>query len=591
MDVDAPQQSEDLFEDPRPSGPILAVDVGTVNTRALLIDSADGMYRFFAWGEAPSTAQAPWSNIIQGVAWAVEQITRTTGRALMDERFNIVMPERTPYLGVDQVVATASGGQPIRAVLIGLMPEFSIASSRRASESAYFQIVDSYSLVDGVAPETILNRLLKDPPDVIILSGGTDGGTVEALRRRIDLVTLACASTDRSRRPSILYAGNAELADEVADLFQEIGINHLIAPNPNPILGVEQLDELRAEIVKLYRAQKSRSTSGFDEINDWSELGIVPTAQGFGQLIAILGVLEGENILGIDVGSSATTVAASIDGESYLSVYGDLGVGHAARSSLDSVRVEAVARWMVDASPEPDDVRDAIWNKWLFPHTLPATPEARDLEYGFAREVVRTALRRLRDRLGQPLPAFQQILLSGATLTRAPHPGIGVMSLLDGLLPTNSPRILSDAYGIAPMLGVMSIANPRAVVQVLDTGAFLEMARVLVAEGRARPGDIVARGTLTRPSTGDVIEFEAPYGTFTVVPLPQGDVAELALEAKGVTFDLPGGRRGYTTQVYGSQVGVVIDARGRPYRMPRDAGARRTLIERWQTDITRREFS
>ena len=43
------------------TGALLAVDVGSVHTRAVLIDMAEGVYRLFATAQAPSTGGPPWS--------------------------------------------------------------------------------------------------------------------------------------------------------------------------------------------------------------------------------------------------------------------------------------------------------------------------------------------------------------------------------------------------------------------------------------------------------------------------------------------------------------------------------------------------
>ena len=42
---------------------ILAIDVGTSVTRAVLFDVVEGQYRFVAAGKAPSTAEAPFKDI------------------------------------------------------------------------------------------------------------------------------------------------------------------------------------------------------------------------------------------------------------------------------------------------------------------------------------------------------------------------------------------------------------------------------------------------------------------------------------------------------------------------------------------------
>ena len=53
---------------------LLAVDVGTVNTRASIFDVVDGRYRLVATAKAPSTAAAPLFDIGEGVRMALDRV-------------------------------------------------------------------------------------------------------------------------------------------------------------------------------------------------------------------------------------------------------------------------------------------------------------------------------------------------------------------------------------------------------------------------------------------------------------------------------------------------------------------------------------
>jgi hypothetical protein len=81
-------------------GAILAVDIGNVYTRAVLLDVVDGTYRFVARGEAPSTAAPPDNNPLLGVFQAFDQITAASGRELVDTDEQLIIPERGDFLGV-----------------------------------------------------------------------------------------------------------------------------------------------------------------------------------------------------------------------------------------------------------------------------------------------------------------------------------------------------------------------------------------------------------------------------------------------------------------------------------------------------------
>ena len=71
---------------------LLAVDVGTVTTRAALFDVVEGSYRFIASGQAPTTAAAPFKDISEGVHQAIENLQTVTGRKFLGDD---QQPDRT----------------------------------------------------------------------------------------------------------------------------------------------------------------------------------------------------------------------------------------------------------------------------------------------------------------------------------------------------------------------------------------------------------------------------------------------------------------------------------------------------------------
>ncbi|TFH35540.1 MAG: methylaspartate mutase, partial [Anaerolineales bacterium] len=80
---------------------ILAIDVGSVSTRASLFDVVDGRYRLIATGRAPSTAGPPLFDVSEGVRMALDQVQTVTGRQLLDESDLLIMPVTSQGAGAD----------------------------------------------------------------------------------------------------------------------------------------------------------------------------------------------------------------------------------------------------------------------------------------------------------------------------------------------------------------------------------------------------------------------------------------------------------------------------------------------------------
>lgn len=562
------------------SGPVLAVDVGSVNTRAVLLDVVEGGYRFVAHGLSPSTARAPWNDVLIGVYDALSQIATATGRDLIDENGGLILNLRGGFRGVGGFVATASAGQPIRAILFGLMPDVSLNSGRRAADSIYLSLLDTFSLDDPRTAEERINILLNAQADLVLVVGGTDGGAAEVMREHLDTLLVAYALMKRHARPPVLFAGNAALAGEVQERAEEIDFPLLIADNVRPALGTEYLTGAQEKLASLYNEKKAQNTPGIAEIAGWTEHGVQPTAHGFARMVHLLGTLRKHNVLGVDLGSMATAVAASLDGRSYLNVFGQLGIGHAASEVAGQITPASIRRWLSVEGVEDDDVLDYLWNKSVFPHTVPAQPAELELEYAAAREIVRYAAHSARTSWqsgtdGSLLPPFGTILLSGTTLTHMPTDGLSLLVALDALLPVGVTHVLLDPYGLAAALGAAAPLNPQALVQTLDAGAFYDLGPVVSLPGR----DTAVRGTL-RPRDGKATPFEVAGGEIAALPLAYGQAAELTLEASGMA--LGGGSKRRKLNVTGGALGVVVDTRGRPVRLPRADDERRKRLKAWQ---------
>src|SRR5689334_9295453 len=155
---------------------LLAVDVGAANTRAVLFDVVEGEYRFIASGTAPSTAEAPFKDISEGVRNAIESLQSVLGRNILDSARGLITPSQANGSGVDALVVTLSAGSAIKTVIVGLLKDVSLESARRLTSSTYARVVDTIALNDMRKPEQKIDSLLRLRPDLVVITGGTDGG-------------------------------------------------------------------------------------------------------------------------------------------------------------------------------------------------------------------------------------------------------------------------------------------------------------------------------------------------------------------------------------------------------------------------------
>jgi hypothetical protein len=155
---------------------ILAVDFGSVHTRAVLIDQIGGIFELVGFARTRTTDTFPAQNVKVGLDRVLAQLTEATGRKFVGAEGRVITPELPDRSGADTFVVTASGGRPLRAVVAGLMPELSVKAALETLSNTYVDVVEILTVQDGRTPDERLNAVLHSYPNVILIAGGTDGG-------------------------------------------------------------------------------------------------------------------------------------------------------------------------------------------------------------------------------------------------------------------------------------------------------------------------------------------------------------------------------------------------------------------------------
>ena len=572
---------------------LLSVDVGSINTRVALFDVVDGRYRYLGSGTAPTTAYAPYHDVGEGIRTALDHLQLVTGRILVGSDERLIIPGKDDGSGVDALVATLSAGPPLRVIALGLLESVSLDSVRRLANSTYARVLDSISLNDRRKPEDRIDLILRLRPDLILAAGGTDNGASQSVMKLLEAVGMASYLMPNEQRPEVLYAGNQALGEEVRKSLGRLMRIHY-SDNVRPTLEVEQLGVTQVRLADIYRSIRSRKLSGVEELNTLAGGGLMPTAAAFGRVVRFLSKIYDakKGVLGIDVGASAITLAAAYYADLELNVYPQFGLGRSLAELLEHTTLEAIARWM-HLEVMPATLREYLYQKSFYPSSLPVTPEELEIEQSIARHLMQLAVSRsigsfpakIRRSGTRLLPWFEPIVATGSVITRAPNLAQSLLMLLDGLQPTGVTTIVLDQNHISPALGVAAAINPVLAVQVLETSTFQNLGTVISPIGNARYGSPVVRLRMVYED-GSETSSEVKQGSIEVLPLPAGQSAKLHLTPlQRYDVGMGGVNRGGGLRVVGGALGVVIDARGRPVKMPDDAGRRRELIKKWRTSL------
>jgi uncharacterized protein (TIGR01319 family) len=582
----------------------LVVEIGSVTTRATLVDSVDGEARLIGQAEVPSTADPPYENVGIGILNAAAQISEMTGRQLLHDS-NLLMPQTSERDGIDKLVAITSAAGMMAVVIAAVASEVSARSALRASRATYTTVLQVVTLDDAAGAsanrdsswiERQVQTLAGLRPDVVVITGGLEEGARDALARLAHIVGLTALSTrvdsegqqrhDITARP-VIFAGNSHARERVIEALA--GRAHLtVVENVRPTLEVERLDPARRALIQLYHERILPGLPGMPGLRRLSARPVLPASEAVGLMTRFLAEHYRRATLVLDAGSASTTAYFAREGHYSPVVLGGVGTGYGIGAVLAERGIESIARWL----PFPISERDLthwLLNKMLRPQLLPSNREDLLIEHAVAREALVMALAALWDE--RPAATYDLVVAGGGVLAHAPHPGLATLAILDALQPTGDETVVPvelhlDSIGLMGACGALAFSEPDAALTLFERDLLRNtpLATCVVALGGGRTGEIAIEAELSEVG-GPTRRIEVRHGHLARLPLAPGRKGQLTLRPIGgvrIGRNAPGDEvASLPAQISGSALGVVIDARGRPLRLPDQAPARRQLLWDW----------
>ncbi len=564
---------------------VLAIDVGNVHTRAMLVDVVEGEYRFIASGIAPSTANAPYKDIGEGVHRAIQNLQEIVGRNLIDSSNRLIIPSQVNGSGVDRMLVTYSVGAELRVVVTGLLADVSLESARHLANTTFSRIVEMTGLNDRRRSEVLLDAILQAQPDLMIVAGGTENGASRSVFKMAEITIMLCRLLPADKRPEVFYAGNQALGKRIVEVLEKWTPTHM-APNVRPSIDVEDLSSAQDILANVVTKIRLRQIGGLEGLSQQVSSPPIPTANAFGRMIAFLSKIydSSKGVLGLNVGASATIIAASVAGKLSLNVL-PFGQGNGVSTFMQPDQLAEIAKWLpIHCAPEV--IHDYLAQKLTFPGSVPMNAETLAIEQAIARQVIRRAFQQTLARYPDLGTTFEPIMASGAVLNMAPTPAQSLLMLLDGIQPTGVTTLVLDQNGILPGLGAIAKINQLLPVQVLELGAFLNLGTVISPVSDARYGTPILRVRLEYDSGNDT-RMDIRQGSINVLPLQNGQTARIHFQALRSVEITPGHPRELESfKIVGGVCGAIIDARGRPVVLPADASRRREMLKKWSLVLT-----
>jgi uncharacterized protein (TIGR01319 family) len=558
-------------------------------------------------GEAPTTVEAPFEDVTRGVLNAVKEIEELAGRRMLDGD-RIITP-RNGDEGVDLYVSTSSAGGGLQMMVSGLVLQMTGESAQRAALGAGAIVMDVIALNDGRRPHEKIRRLRQLRPDMILLSGGTDGGDI---RRVAEMAEILLAADPKARLGAgyelpVIYAGNKEAAEIVeGTLGKSTALS--VVPNLRPTLEHENLKPARDAIHELFMEHVMAHAPGYKKLMTWSPVPIMPTPGAVGIIIEKVAKRDGLAVVGVDIGGATTDVFSVFQDVFNRTVSANLGMSYSVSNVMAEAGIENILRW-VPFDVDEVELRNRIKNKMIRPTTIPQGLGDLVIEQAIAREALRLAFeqhkslavglkgiqteRTISDIMTQGETGSSLVNLldlgllvgSGGVLSHAPRRVQSALMMIDSFLPEGLTHLAVDSIFMAPQLGVLSSVHEEAAAQVFERDCLVRLGAVLAPIGTGKPGQACVKVELRRDD-GQTLSREVAFGDLLLMPLPnEGEVEVTATPER--QFDLGEGKgRPIVAKVRGGVVGFIVDARGRrPFEIPADPSRRIERLRAWNTAL------
>ncbi len=252
--------------------------------------------------QAPSTAD---TDITVGLRRALDELGK-------------ILPVSEADIRAAQACSSASGG--LRMACVGLVPEYTTEAGRLAALGAGAKVVGAYSYE---LSRSEIEQLEDLKPDIVLLTGGTDGGNKRTIIRNAELLAQTGPGIG-----CIIAAGNKSARDELHALLDATGKKVVYTNNVMPEFGVLDIEPLNETIRELFISRITEA-KGISAVREITGGVIMPTPSAVLQAVRVLA--EGTysepglgELLAVDVGGATTDVYSAAFGAPQ-----NAGVGYA----------------------------------------------------------------------------------------------------------------------------------------------------------------------------------------------------------------------------------------------------------------------
>lgn len=441
---------------------VLVAEIGSTTTVVNAFQNINSSSpKFIEQGQAPTSVLEGDVNI--GLTDAIKDLARELG------------VESIQY---DQMLATSSAAGGLKMSVHGLVYDMTVRAAKEAALGAGAII---HNVTAGKLRRTDLKRIKEMNANIILLAGGVDYGERETALYNAEKIA------ELKINIPIIYAGNIENQEEIAEIFKDAGMKLYIVENVYPKIDQLNIEPTRKIIQDVFEEHIVHAP-GMSKVRELINGPIIPTPGAVMEASKLLKENIGD-LITFDVGGATTDLHSVTEGSEEINrilispepiakrtVEGDLGVYVNMENIVNRIGIEEIEKCL---QKDIDTIKKEH-------RPIPNTKKQVKFVELLTKEAVATALERHVGKLshiygpngkvtvaeGKDLSNVKYIIGTGGALTRLEKgkeilAGLTCSNARNKLQPTKETKILIDKHYIMASLGVLSKCYPEAALQLM----------------------------------------------------------------------------------------------------------------------------
>jgi len=486
---------------------IIITDIGSTTTKALFLKKNNNSYQFVDYATAYTTVEKPEENVLIGLYNSIKGLEQKLGFEILEPQSET---DKLQFKSNFSYLTTSSAGGGLQILVIGLTKFDSAASAERAAYGVGGVLLETLAIDDKRSTIDKMKLINTLHPDIILFSGGVEGGALFSVYRMAEILKLAKPSqkfTPNAKIP-LVFAGNSAASEYIQSLFSERFELH-ISPNLRPTMKEENLEPVKEKIHELFMNSVMEQAPGYPKVKKIVDSDIIPTPVGVLNTLKILGK-NGMTAILFDIGGATTDIFSNAFGHHHRTVSANFGMSYSIGNILASADYDHdFAPYLPQIPNIKEYFQNYVGNKVLYPIFNPETELDKLIEYIIAIKGIKLAvsqhfkmhfntasigiLERLkeltsRDKWVEKMyhPYFNEVLDfkmsdinvaigAGGVISHA-NKESAIFLLAESFAPVGVTELWRDKHFISPHLGVLSVVDEAIAEEMILNSCFEKLA-------------------------------------------------------------------------------------------------------------------